>query len=108
MHEQYSLIACVGVALVNLVLSVSIPAVMNMRENGLSFMNNARAVYGANREMVLTSTLIVLIATYLAVEFKPTIESAVEGNLRKLSSFSVLHSILPPGPSGIKYLARLG
>ena len=103
MYEHYSLIACVGVALINLVLSVSIPALLNKRDNGDTFINNARMVYSSNRELILTSTLIVLVATFLAIEFKPSIETVVESVECNLISLSKMF----PSKSNIKHLADL-
>lgn len=102
MDEHYSLLACVAVALINLVVSVSVSAFVNMRSNDLSFMANARDVYASHRELLLTSTLIVLLTTYLAVEFRPTIEHSFS----ELPGLSVLNSLLP-GRRHIKHLAML-
>jgi hypothetical protein len=97
MDEHYSLLACVTVALVNLVVSVSVSAVVNMRSNDLSFMDNAREVYSSNKELLLTSTLIVLLTTYLAVEYRPSIEHTFQEfpELSELPGLSVLNSMLP-------------
>lgn len=94
MDEHYSLLACVTVALVNLVVSVSVSAVVNMRSNDLSFMDNAREVYSSNKELLLTSTLIVLLTTYLAVEYRPSIEHTFQ-EFPELPGLSVLNSMLP-------------
>jgi hypothetical protein len=102
MDEHYSLVACIAVALINLVVSVSVSAGVNMRSNDLSFMDNAREVYASNRELLLTSTLIVLLTTYLAIEFRPTIEYS----LHELPGLSVLNSILPDRKL-VKNLAKL-
>ena len=99
MNEHYSLLACVAVALANLVLSVSISAFVNMRSNDLSFMTNARDVYASHRELLLTSTLIVLVTTYMAVEFRPNIKHI-------LPELSVLNDILPKRKN-IKNLTKL-
>ena len=98
MDEHYSLLACVAIALINLVLSVSISAFVNMRSNDLSFMTNAREVYAYNRELLLTSTLIVLVTTYMAIEFRPHIEN-------EIPELRILNSILPRG--SIKNLTML-
>jgi len=104
MHEHYSLIVCIGVALVNLVLSVAIPALVARRNNDLSLMDNARVVFRTSKEIILTSTLIVLVTTYLAVEFKPTIER-MSDNVDRVG-LNVLRDLMPKR-SSIKYLTQL-
>jgi phosphotransferase system glucose/maltose/N-acetylglucosamine-specific IIC component len=75
------IIALVG-ALINIMLSVIVPCVFKRTDN--SMMNDMREVYKTNRQMIFSSSMIIGITIYLALEFTPQLKEAI-GNLVELS-----------------------
>ena len=75
------IIALVG-ALINIMLSVIVPCVFKRSDN--SMMNDMREVYKTNRQMIFSSSMIIGITIYLALEFTPQLKEAI-GNLVELS-----------------------
>jgi len=71
------IIALVG-ALINIMLSVIVPCVFKRSDN--SMMNDMREVYKTNRQMIFSSSMIIGITIYLALEFTPQLKEAF-GNL---------------------------
>jgi hypothetical protein len=67
-------IALVG-ALINIILSVTVPCVFKKTDN--SMMNDMKEVYKTNRQMIFSSSMIIGITIYLALEFTPQLREAL-------------------------------
>lgn len=68
-------IALVG-ALINIILSVVIPCVFKKSENDM--VNDVKKVYASNRQLILSSSIIIGITIYLALEFTPQLKEAFD------------------------------
>ena len=66
--DSHILIAIVG-ALLNMVLSVTMPCIIKKTDQ--PFLSDVKKVYETNRELLLTSSLIVAITIYLALKVTP-------------------------------------
>jgi len=101
-------IALVG-ALVNMILSVTIPCLLKKSEN--KFLKDVQKVFQNNREVIITSSVIVAITIYLALKVSPDLELALSDMNDDLDMFhrptSVMYSReLPPGLSNLVKLNR--
>jgi hypothetical protein len=90
-------IALVG-ALLNAMLTVLIPCFMGKTDQ--EFLKNVKAVYRANKDLVLTSSLIIAITIYLALEYHTDVAVAIndlsEMTLKqKLLNLNNLSAALP-------------
>jgi len=73
---NYSIeIALVG-ALINIMLSVIIPCIIKKSDN--SMMNDMKQVYKTNRELIFSSSIIIGITIYLALEFTPQLKEVFD------------------------------
>ena len=68
-------IALVG-ALINIILSVIIPCLFKKSENDT--INDVKKVYAANRQLILSSSIIIGITIYLALEFTPQLKEVFD------------------------------
>jgi len=68
-------IALVG-ALINIILSVVIPCIFKKSENDI--VNDVKKVYAANRQLILSSSIIIGITIYLALEFTPQLKEVFD------------------------------
>ena len=86
--DVHIFVALVG-ALINMGLSVSVPALIKKSEQ--PFLVQVRKVFETNRQVILTSSLIVGVTIYLALKVAPELEDSVS-NLTGLSFGSSLGS----------------
>ncbi len=62
--------------LVNLVLSLVVPCLF--KDMNLPFLPQVKQVFNTNKQLILTSTVIVGITTYLALQMYPLLEDKLE------------------------------
>jgi phosphotransferase system glucose/maltose/N-acetylglucosamine-specific IIC component len=74
--DAHIFIALVG-ALLNMGLSVTIPCLIKKTEQ--PFLTQVKKVFETNRQVILTSSLIVAITIYLALKVAPEIQSGFSG-----------------------------
>ena len=79
--DVHIFVALVG-ALINMGLSVSVPVLIKKSEQ--PFLVQVRKVFETNRQVILTSSLIVGVTIYLALKVAPELENGVT-NLTGLS-----------------------
>lgn len=70
--DSHILIALVG-ALLNMFFSVTIPCLVNKSDK--PFLNDVKKIFESNRQVILTSSLIVALTIYLALKITPGISS---------------------------------
>ena len=66
------IIIVVSAMLINLLLSLIAPCLL--KDMNQSFLLNMKKVFNMNKQLILTSTLIVGIVTYLALQISPLLE----------------------------------
>jgi galactitol-specific phosphotransferase system IIC component len=71
-----SLIAALLGAVINMVLSVVIPCLINKSQQPL--LQQIKEVYDSNRKLIVVSSLIIAITIYMAIEFAPEIQDMME------------------------------
>lgn len=69
--DSHIFIALVG-ALLNMALSVIVPCLVN--KTNLPFLTQVKMVFETNRQVILTSSLIVAVTIYLALKVAPEIQ----------------------------------
>jgi hypothetical protein len=69
------IIALVG-TLINIMLSIIVPCVFKKTDN--SMMNDMKEVYKTNRQLIFSSSMIIGITIYLALEFTPQLKEAFD------------------------------
>jgi phosphotransferase system glucose/maltose/N-acetylglucosamine-specific IIC component len=62
-------------ALINVLLSVIVPCLT--KKSDMPFLQDARKVFETNRQIILTSSLIIAITIYLALEVAPELDSTL-------------------------------
>jgi len=62
-------------ALINIVLSVIIPCLT--KKSDMPLLQDARKIFETNRQIILTSSLIIAITIYLALEVAPELDSTL-------------------------------
>ena len=72
--DPHILIACTG-ALINMALSVTIPCVL--KESKQPFMQDIKLVFKTNRQVIITSSMIVALTIYLALKLTPEVSSTL-------------------------------
>ena len=70
--SSHIFIALTG-ALINIVLSVIVPCLT--KKSDMPLLQDARKVFETNRQIILTSSLIIAITIYLALEIAPELDS---------------------------------
>jgi len=93
--DYHIFVAIIG-ALVNMLLSVTIPCLL--KKSDQPFLNDMKKVFQSNREVIIASSLIVAITIYLALKVAPEIELA----LSDTSEY-----FMPSNRGGISNLANL-
>jgi phosphotransferase system glucose/maltose/N-acetylglucosamine-specific IIC component len=73
--DSHIFIALVG-ALINMLLSVTVPCLIKKTKSDVEFLTQVKQVFETNRQVILTSSLIVGITIYLALKIAPGIEPA--------------------------------
>lgn len=71
--DSHIFIALVG-ALINMLLSVTVPCLIKKSNTDIKFLEQVKQVFETNRQVILTSSLIVGITIYLALKVSPGIE----------------------------------
>lgn len=71
--DPHIFIALVG-ALINMLLSVTVPCLIKKSKTDIKFLDQVKQVFETNRQVILTSSLIVGITIYLALKVAPEIE----------------------------------
>ena len=67
-----NIIIIISAMLVNFLLSLIIPCLL--KDMNQPFIDNIKKVFNMNKQLILTSTLIVGIVTYLALQISPLLE----------------------------------
>jgi hypothetical protein len=107
--DAHIFIALVG-ALVNMALSVTVPCLVKKTEQ--PFLLQVKKVYDTNREVILTSSLIIAVTIYLTLKIAPNLQdsfSEIAGfNSSDISEFThqpiIITQDLPPQ---LRHLVRL-
>lgn len=81
--DSHIFIALVG-ALLNMALSVTVPCLV--KKTNQPFLNDVKKVYETNRQVILTSSLIVGLTIYLALKVAPEFQSGFSELLSSESS----------------------
>lgn len=71
--DSHIFIALIG-ALLNALLSVTVPCLVRKTESDLPFLMQVKRVFDTNRQVVMTSSLIVGITIYLALKVAPEVQ----------------------------------
>lgn len=66
--DPHILVALVG-GLLNMVLSVTVPCLVKKTEQ--PFLNDVKKVFEVNRQVIITSSIIVAVTVYLALKISP-------------------------------------
>lgn len=74
-----SLITALIGAVINMVLSIVIPCLIN--KSNQPFLVQIKAVYETNRQLILVSSLIIAITIYMAMEFAPNIKELMDSDV---------------------------
>ena len=92
---NYNIIIALVGALINIMLAVTVPCVVRKSKEPL--MNDIKKLYRAKRELILSSSIIIGITIYLALELTPEIRSLYDnfsGNSYSNQSDMLLNDIL--------------
>lgn len=90
--NSHIFIALVG-ALLNIALSVTVPCLVKKTDQ--PFLNDVKKVFETNRQVILTSSLIVAITIYLALKVAPGFQSSFNellGSDMDSSSVNLTHN----------------
>jgi hypothetical protein len=109
--DAHIFIALVG-ALINMALSVTIPCLVKKTDQ--PFLMQVKKVFDTNREVILTSSLIIAVTIYLSLKIAPNLQSSFSGitglniNSSDISDFThepiiITHNLQPQ----LKNLIRL-
>jgi len=71
--DSHIFIALVG-ALINMALSVTVPCLV--KKTNQPFLNDVKKVFETNRQVIITSSLIVALTIYLALKIAPEFQSS--------------------------------
>jgi galactitol-specific phosphotransferase system IIC component len=74
-----SLIAALLGAVINMVLSVVIPCLINKSQQPL--LQQIKEVYDSNRKLIVVSSLIIAITIYMAIEFAPEVKEMMDDDV---------------------------
>jgi hypothetical protein len=104
--EESIFIALIGAA-VHIILSSTVPCLFKKINNPLG--KEIKTVFENNRKLIITSSVIVAIIIYLAIELgnelNPMFEDSGFGRLSERNSFSFSPS--SPSRNDLKYLVKL-
>jgi len=108
--DLHILIALTG-ALINMVLSTTVPCLI--KQTNRPFLTNVKKVFETNRQLILTSSLIVAITIYMALKVVEEVNQEESFNLSDSPRFDLsellnLKTNRRSGNAFISPLARLG
>lgn len=109
--DPHIFIALVG-ALLNMSLSVTVPCVLKKTDQ--PFLTQVKKVFETNRQVILTSSLIIALTIYLALKVSPNVQPIINSltgiDLTSSASDYVRSPMIIPMnelPSQLKNLVRL-
>tara|TARA_B110000971_G_C19959494_1_gene477269 strand:+ start:672 stop:923 length:252 start_codon:yes stop_codon:yes gene_type:complete len=81
---DYHLVVAIIAALINIILSLILPALL--KNSKLPFSAEIRQNYQCNREVILVSSILVVIFVFISLKITPWVQSNVFNNLAKLGA----------------------
>ena len=82
-----NLIISIVAGLINLVLSAMIPCLL--KDSNVNFLTNIKKVFSNNKELILTSSLIVVILVYLSLSISSISPQIVKCQIENLSKLNI-------------------
>jgi hypothetical protein len=80
--DEHIFIAIIG-ALINMLLSVIVPTLL--RDTKTKYLEEAKQIFNTQRELILTSSIVVGITIYLALKLSPPVADLLDISLRSPS-----------------------
>ena len=81
-----NMVIVLAAMLVNLILSLVVPCLF--KDMNQSFLTQVKQVFNTNKQLILTSTIIVGITTYLALQMYPILEDKLESIFPSLNTYN--------------------